>query len=121
MQGIPVPPPSTGPAVPQAPQPPQQPAAPHVPQQSALPQTPQQPALQMVHLNWSNFKPEFWGKPDEDTEAHLLHTKDWMNTHHFNEVIRVQRFCLTLLDETRLWYQSLQPINADWQQFTKFI
>ena len=27
---------------------------------------------QVVHLNWSNFKPEFSGKPDEDAEAHLL-------------------------------------------------
>ena len=29
---------------------------------------------QVVHLNWSNFKPEFLGKP-EDAEAHLLHSK----------------------------------------------
>ena len=28
---------------------------------------------QLVHLNWSNFKLEFSGKPDEDAEAHLLH------------------------------------------------
>ena len=27
---------------------------------------------QVVHLNWSNFKPEFSRKPDEDAEAHLL-------------------------------------------------
>ena len=25
-----------------------------------------------THLNWSNFKPEFPGKPEEDAEAHLL-------------------------------------------------
>ena len=25
-----------------------------------------------LHLNWSNFKPEFSGKPEEDAEAHLL-------------------------------------------------
>ena len=24
-------------------------------------------------------------------------------------------FCLTLLGEARLWYQSLEPINVDWQ------
>ena len=23
-------------------------------------------------LNWTNFKPEFSGKPEEDAEAHLL-------------------------------------------------
>ena len=28
---------------------------------------------QIIHLNWSNFKPEFSGKPDEDAEVHLLH------------------------------------------------
>ena len=25
-----------------------------------------------IHINWSNFKPEFSGKPEEDAEAHLL-------------------------------------------------
>ena len=49
-----------------------------------------------IHLNWSNFKPEFSGKPEEDAEAYLLWSNDWMEAHHFDEVIRVQRFCLTL-------------------------
>ena len=52
---------------------------------------------QSVHLHWSHFKREFSGKPDEDTEAHLLHTDGWMNTHHFVEGDKLQRFCLTLL------------------------
>ena len=30
-----------------------------------------------LHINWSNFKPEFSGKPEEDAEAHLLHSNDW--------------------------------------------
>ena len=68
----------------------------------------------MVHLNWSNFKPEFSRKLDEDTEAHLLCSNDWMNAHHFVDGVKVQRFCLTLLEEARLWYQSLDPINVDW-------
>ena len=38
-----------------------------------------------------------------------------MNAHHFVEAVNIQRFCLTLLGETRLWYQSLEPINVDWQ------
>ena len=29
---------------------------------------------QHLHINWSMFKPEFSGKPDEDAEAHLLHS-----------------------------------------------
>ena len=57
---------------------------------------------QFVHLNWSNFKPEFSVKPDEDAEAHLLHTNDWMNAHHFIDGVKVQRFHLTLLGEARL-------------------
>ena len=68
----------------------------------------------MVHLNWSYFKPEFSGKPDEDAEAHLL-CNNWMNAHHFIEGVKVQRFCLILLGEVRLWYHSLQPINIDCQ------
>ena len=69
---------------------------------------------QLVHLNWSKFKPEISGKPDEDAEAHLLCSNDWINAHCFVEGVRVQRFCLTLLGEAQLWYHSLEPINVDW-------
>ena len=65
----------------------------------------------------SNFKPEFLGKPEEDAEAHLLHSNDWMDAHHFNEDIKVQRFCLTLLGEARLWYHSVEPLgDTTWAQ-----
>ena len=47
----------------------------------------------------------------EDAEAHLLWSNDWMEAHHFDDDIRVQRFCLTLLGEARLWYQSLEPLG----------
>ena len=66
------------------------------PQQPAAPQAPHQPVLQMVNLNWSHFRPEFSGKPDEDAEAHLLCIYDWMNADHFVEGVKVQRYCLTL-------------------------
>ena len=69
----------------------------------------------MSHSNWSYFKPEFSGKPEDDAEAHLLITNDWMNTYQFQEGVKVQRFCLTLVGEARLWYESLTPINIDWQ------
>ena len=58
-QGIPAPNPPPPPADQPKPQAPQQPA---------------QPAQQVIYLNWSHFKPEFSGKPDEDAEAHLLCT-----------------------------------------------
>ena len=51
-----------------------------------------QQGQQIVHLNWSYFKPEFSGKPDDDAEAHLLYTNDWMTAHHFVEGVKVQRF-----------------------------
>ena len=69
---------------------------------------------QVIHLHWSNFEPEFSRKPDEDEEAHLLCSNDWMNPHHFIGGLNIQRFCLTLLGEARLWYHLLEPINVDW-------
>ena len=66
------------------------------------------------NLNWSHFKPEFSGKPHEDAETHLLHTNGWMKAHHFVDGVKVQRFCLTLQGEARLWYHSLEPINIEW-------
>ena len=38
-----------------------------------------------------------------------------MNAHHFFNGVKVQRFCLTLLGEARLWFQSLEPLgNVTW-------
>ena len=34
-----------------------------------------------------------------------------MNAHHFVDGVKVQRFCLTLLGEARLWFQYLEPLN----------
>ena len=48
---------------------------------------------QQLHMNWSHFKPEFSDKPDEDAEANLLRTNDWMTTHDFPDAVKVQRFC----------------------------
>ena len=39
---------------------------------------------------------------------------DWRDTHGFLDQVKVKRFCLTLMGEARLWYESLRPINADW-------
>ena len=38
-----------------------------------------------------------------------------MNAHHFIEGVKVQRFCLTLLGQARLWYHSLEPISVNMQ------
>ena len=68
----------------------------------------------MPPLNWSHFKLEYSGKPEKEMEAHLLRMNDWMDTHGFQDHIKVQRFCLTLTGEARLWYKSLRLINKDW-------
>ena len=81
-------------------------------------QQPQPPATpqQQLHMNWSHFKPEFSGKPDEDVEAHLLRTNNWMTTHDFPEAVKVQRFCLTLVGEARNWYATLEPVAMMWPE-----
>ena len=38
---------------------------------------------------------------------------NWLDTHAFPEGVKVQRFCLTLV-EARLWYESLRPIALEW-------
>ena len=37
-----------------------------------------------------------------------------MDTHKFLDQVEVQRFCLTLVGEARLWYESLRTININW-------
>ena len=79
------------------------------------PWAPEQPAQQAQHipqLNWSHFKPEFSEKAEEDAEAHLLRANNWMDTYQFQEGVKVQRFCLTLAGEARLWYESLRHIKC---------
>ena len=111
-QGNQNPPPNQGPQNlppnqnPQNPPPPLNPFMPNAPQAPEVPHRPQ--------LNWSHFKPKYSGKPDKDAEAHLLRMSDWMDTHRFPDQVRVQRFCLTLVGEARLWYKSLRPKNVDW-------
>ena len=106
-------------------QPPQQPASaqpgpvgPVVPAQPAPVQTvpvgPVVPAPQVLYQNWIGKKPEFSGKPEEDMESHLLNTRDWMEAHNFPNEVKVRCFCLTLIGEVRLWYESLAPLDDDW-------
>ena len=78
---------------------------------------PIQPLVPMANnqLNWSHFRPDFSGKPEEDVKAHLLRTEDWMTTHDFPKDQKVRRFCLTLTQGARLWYATL---NAQQQQLT---
>ena len=83
---------------------------------------------QPQQMNWSYFNPEFSGKAEEDAMVHLLKTNDWMDTYNFPDNTKVRRFCLTLIGEARLWYESLKPTEMDWnalqecfrQQYSKF-
>ena len=65
--------------------------APQVQQQQQQQPIPPPPPAQQVNLNWSHFKPEYLGKPEEDVEAHLLRTNDWMNTHDFPDGVKVSK------------------------------
>ena len=85
------------------------------PVQSSIPPTQPnstQPILPayVPQLNWSHLKPESADKPGADAEGHLLRMEDWMDTLTFQEGVKVQCFCLTLVGEARLWYESLRPI-----------
>ena len=92
-------------------------AAPNQRQEQNQQQNQEPAGQQHLHINWSNFKPEFLGKPEEDAEAHLLRSNDWMNAHCFNVDVKVQRFCLALLGEARLWFHSLEPLeDTTWPQ-----
>ena len=72
------------------------------------------PASQVFYQNWIGKKPAFSGKPEEDVKFHLLSTRDWMEAHNFPDEVKVRHFCLTLIGEARLWYESLAPLDADW-------
>ena len=100
-----------GPLAPQNPPPLQNPQIPLAPN---APQAPEQHTPHVPLLNWSHFKPKFSGEPDKDTEAHLLRTNDWMDTHVFPNNVKAQSFCWTLTGEARLWYESLRLLNIYW-------
>ena len=67
---------------------PNQPQQPNQPPN--LPLNPPNPMANPQQLNWSYFKPEFAGKAEEDVEAHLLRTNDWMDTHNFPDDQKVR-------------------------------
>ena len=65
--------------------------APSVTAPQAL-QLPAQQAQHVPQLDWSHFMPNFPGKPEEDVQAHLLRTNDWLDTHQFQQGVKVERF-----------------------------
>ena len=89
----------------QVPQPPQQP-----PPQPLQPQQTQQAHMCM---NWSHFKLEYSGKPEEDVEAHLLRTNDWMNTHDFPDDVKVQRFCTDTYGRSQIMVCFIRTYSND--------
>ena len=64
-------------------------------------------------MNWPYFTLEFSGKPEGDSEAHILRTTDWTHINNFAMGQRVQRFPLTIAGEARIWYQSIHPFQGD--------
>ena len=76
---------------------------------------------QHLHINWLIFKPEFSEKPEEDAEAHLLCSNDWMNTHHFIDGVKIPKILSYITRRSKLWFQSLEPLNnINLARITKF-
>ena len=102
----------------QVPNLPPEPEEPDQPEQPNQPPHPNHnipaPMANPHQLNWSYFKPEFSEKLEEDAEAHLLWTNDWMEAHNFQDDQKARRFCLTLAGEARLWYETLGTAQLDW-------
>ena len=74
------------------------------------------PTPQIIYQNWIGKKPEFSGKPEEDAESHLLSLETgWKHIISQKEKgEKVRHFCITLIGEARLWYESLAPLENDW-------
>ena len=94
--------------------PPPQTIPPHKLVVTPTPQIPTQPVPPAPKaMNRSYHKPEFSGEPDEDLEAHLLRTINWMDTHNFPADQGVRRFPPNLAGEARLWYQSKHQFQGN--------
>ena len=94
--------------------PPVQPIVPQTP--SVPPVVPQLPLAPPVipqaadaTLNWSYFMPDFYAKPDEDSEDQFSRTDYWMTNHAFPDNVKFKRFCLTPGAEARLFYEAVRP------------
>ena len=93
------------PAPPTPPAPVPSPVVPPVqpPIHPALP-IPAQP-MQLAHvpqLNWSHFKPEFAGTPDENAEIHLPRKNDWMDTHASHKGVKIPRFLFDISRRSKI-------------------
>ena len=94
---------------------PQQP--PVLPQQPIVPPVPPQPVPTVpMAVNWSHFKHELSCKSEEDPEADLLRTIDWIDMHNFVGDQRVRRVPLTSAGEARLLYQTIHPFQGNWKE-----
>ena len=103
----------------QPPAPPTQPVVP--PAQTIAPPTHSIHPASMPQLNWSHFKPEFTGKPDEDAEeAHLLRTNDWMDT-HFPRRCQSLVFLSNISRRSKVTVQIIKAYNCRLEQVTKSV
>ena len=64
-----------------------------------------------LHINWSNFKPEFSGKPEEDVEAHLLCSNDWMNAHCFDEDRKSSKILSYIVRRSKIMVSFLRTLK----------
>ena len=66
---------------------------------------------QHLHINWSILSHNSQENLMKMQKYIYFIQNNWMNAHSFVDGVKVQRFCLTLLGEARLWFQSLEPLH----------
>ena len=50
-------------------------------------------------LTGQTLSQNFQGKPEEDAEAHLLHSNDWMEAHYF-DFVKMAVLCVSCMAKT---------------------
>ena len=83
-----------------------------VPSAQLIPTQQIQPA-HVPELNWLHFKPEFAGS-QMSIQKYIFSEQMIGWTHMYFKKVSNPMFCLALVGEARLCYESLKPINVDW-------
>ena len=98
--------------------------APNVP--PAQPPPPQQQDYagqqqQVLHLNWSNFKPQISRKPAEDAEAHLLCLNDLMNAYNVIDGVKCPKILSYIVGRGKIMVPITRTHKCRLARVTKLI
>ena len=102
---------------------PDPPANPHTPRRPRGIQGPlvlhRPMAMKLPTTNLHVKCPIFSAKPEKDANRHISHNNDFMNSQGIVEEEKCARFCLTLAEDSCLWYESITPVHTDWNQLQR--